>query len=100
MIIIFLIGPGRIRKELEECQKDVETSGVSAYARHEGVLDSLIGTIRGPEGTPYANGLFLLEINIPTTYPFEPPKIRFETKIWHPNISSQTGAICLVRVCN
>lgn len=30
-------------------------------------------------------------------YPFEPPRMRFMTKIWHPNISSQTGAICLVR---
>jgi len=24
-----------------------------------------------------------------------PPKMKFDTKVWHPNISSQTGAICL-----
>ena len=27
--------------------------------------------------------------------PFEPPKMKFDTKVWHPNVSSQTGAICL-----
>lgn len=29
------------------------------------------------------------------SYPFEPPVMKFDTKIWHPNVSSQTGAICL-----
>jgi ubiquitin-conjugating enzyme (huntingtin interacting protein 2) len=32
---------------------------------------------------------------IPDGYPFEPPKCKFVTKVWHPNVSSQTGAICL-----
>jgi len=28
-------------------------------------------------------------------YPFVPPKMKFVTKVWHPNISSASGAICL-----
>ena len=36
-----------------------------------------------------------MDIQIPADYPFKPPKMKFDTKIWHPNISSQTGAICL-----
>lgn len=37
----------------------------------------------------------VVDIQIPKNYPFEPPKMKFDTKCWHPNISSQTGAICL-----
>ena len=36
-----------------------------------------------------------VEIVIPSEYPFGPPKMKFRTKVWHPNVSSQTGAICL-----
>ena len=45
--------------------------------------------------TPYEGGIFYVDIQIPADYPFKPPKMKFDTKIWHPNISSQTGAICL-----
>ncbi|XP_014485113.1 PREDICTED: ubiquitin-conjugating enzyme E2-22 kDa isoform X2 [Dinoponera quadriceps] len=58
-------------------------------------LTELKGEIAGPPDTPYEGGNFVLEINVPETYPFNPPKVRFITKIWHPNISSVTGAICL-----
>jgi hypothetical protein len=57
----------------------------------------LKGNIKGPEGTVYDGGIFYVDIIIPPQYPFEPPKMKFITKVFHPNISSQTGAICLVR---
>lgn len=59
------------------------------------VISYVIGYITGPDNTPYAGGRFIVDITLTHTYPFEPPKMKFDTKIWHPNISSQTGAICL-----
>jgi ubiquitin-conjugating enzyme (huntingtin interacting protein 2) len=88
---------GRLTKELAEVGKDDKISGVKAVPLSEGNLRVLKGTILGPEGTCYEGGVFDIDIQIPKQYPFEPPKMKFTTKIWHPNISSQTGAICLVR---
>ena len=50
--------------------------------------------------TCYEGGTFQIDIEFPNEYPFKPPKVfdkqmKFDTKIWHPNISSVTGAICL-----
>lgn len=50
--------------------------------------------IAGPPDTPYAEGVFNLEILIPEKYPFAPPSIRFVTKVYHPNIDDN-GRICL-----
>mmetsp|Transcript_2647 Transcript_2647/g.5389 ORF Transcript_2647/g.5389 Transcript_2647/m.5389 type:complete len:198 (-) Transcript_2647:113-706(-) len=85
-------GGGRIGKELAECQKD-SSSGITVEAL-DGVRH-MQGVIKGPGGTPYEGGVFTVDIVIPDGYPFEPPKMKFVTKIWHPNVSSQTGAICL-----
>jgi len=86
---------GRLIKELAEVGKDDKTSGVKATPCNTGNLRHLKGTVNGPQGTPYEGGIFEIDITIPKQYPFEPPKMKFITKIWHPNISSQTGAICL-----
>lgn len=89
----------RLSKELSEVCKDDKTSGVKAVVLDEKNNRHLLGTIQGPTGTPYEGGVFEITIDIPKQYPFEPPKMKFDTKIWHPNISSQTGAICLVCGC-
>jgi len=84
----------RIAKELEECRQDTQ-SGVSLRLNNENDLTKLTGFFKGPPGTPYEGGVFLVDITIPNEYPFKPPVMKFATKIYHPNISSVTGAICL-----
>lgn len=91
----------RIQREYEEISKlSADTAyGVSANIVN-GDMTHWKGVIRGPvssiqNDTAYDGGTFFVDIQIPHDYPYKPPKMRFETKIWHPNVSSQTGAICL-----
>ena len=58
------------------------------------ILKSMRLEITGPENSPYEGGIFELDLSITDRYPFEPPKLRFITPIYHPNIDS-TGRICL-----
>ncbi|KAB5525187.1 hypothetical protein OIU77_007462 [Salix suchowensis] len=89
-----MIDFARVQKELQECSRDVEASGIKVAPKSDN-LGRLTGTIPGPVGTPYEGGTFQIDITLPDGYPFEPPKMQFATKVWHPNISSQSGAICL-----
>ncbi|KAM0004539.1 putative ubiquitin-conjugating enzyme E2, UBA-like superfamily, Ubiquitin-associated [Helianthus debilis subsp. tardiflorus] len=85
---------GRVQKELQDCNKDINVSGISVNPKLDNLVN-LIGTIPGPVATPYEGGTFKIDIDLPDAYPFEPPRMKFATKVWHPNISSQSGAICL-----
>mmetsp|Transcript_46784 Transcript_46784/g.111207 ORF Transcript_46784/g.111207 Transcript_46784/m.111207 type:complete len:202 (+) Transcript_46784:104-709(+) len=87
----------RLEKELQDIRvlaKDGKEAQVSADSV-DNDLTHWKAWLKGPEGTPYSGGLFDIDIEIPAEYPYNPPKMKFDTKIWHPNISSQTGAICL-----
>ncbi|CAF0918354.1 unnamed protein product [Adineta ricciae] len=102
------IAMNRIMKEFKEVMTN-ETNGID-LKMPEGDLTKnmsnagsqsgkreifLQGSILGPPDTPYAGARFHVDIIVVDTYPFNPPKVRFTTKIWHPNVSSVTGAICL-----
>ncbi|TAQ84496.1 hypothetical protein B7494_g7185 [Chlorociboria aeruginascens] len=85
----------RIAKELADIQQDT-VSKIFAEATNGGTdLSHLKATFPGPPDTPYEGGTYIVDIKIPNEYPFRPPVMFFSTKLWHPNVSSQTGAICL-----
>lgn len=78
--------------------------GISA-SPHDDNLRYFDVTIQGPDGSPFqsmscrprngfvtpdprTDGVFKLELFLPEEYPMAPPKVRFLTKIYHPNIGA------------
>lgn len=102
--------PKRIIKETERLNKE-PVPGISAVP-HDDNLRYFDVTIDGPAQSPYEGacllklsscvrsrltrvaGVFKLELFLPDDYPMTPPKVRFLTKIYHPNID-RLGRICL-----
>ncbi|TVY58141.1 Ubiquitin-conjugating enzyme E2 [Lachnellula suecica] len=84
----------RVAKELADIQSDTD-SRIFCEPANGSDLSHLRATFPGPPDTPYEGGTYIVDIKIPGEYPFRPPIMSFMTKLWHPNVSSQTGAICL-----
>ena len=64
-----MVDVSRVQKELTECNRDREVSGVS-IALHDGAnISHLTGTIAGPADSPYEGGTFVIDIRLPG----EPP---------------------------
>ena len=76
----------RLKREFDTLETDAEIIDDNMF--HWKIV------IFGPENSAYYGGTFLVEINFPNEYPFDPPKVHFITKIYHPNIDDK-GSICL-----
>ncbi|KAJ1030333.1 hypothetical protein NDA16_001243 [Ustilago loliicola] len=50
--------------------------------------------VPGPDGTPFEGGVFSARLSFPASYPLEPPTMRFEPPIFHPNVYAD-GLVCI-----
>ncbi|KAL5233870.1 hypothetical protein ACI65C_001280 [Semiaphis heraclei] len=87
-----LLSTPRLKKELGQLLNK-PPFGMKVNIK-EGSTSVLEAEIHGPKDSPYENGIFKLQIELPVKYPFEPPRVTFITPVYHPNIDSG-GRICL-----
>jgi len=80
----------RFDEELEELRAGVvpfttidHQTSATGLIKHE-----VVACMLGPKGTPYDNGIFLIDIKVPSDYPFKRPRIVFRTPILHPQIEN------------
>ncbi|KAK6100289.1 Ubiquitin-conjugating enzyme family protein [Brugia malayi] len=91
------IGVTRLKKELSDIQEikfklyELEDAGKSNPNKW---LVSLL-----PDRWPYNIGGYKVEIEFTKEYPFQPPKIKFLTKVYHPNIDEK-GEVSLAMALN
>ncbi|XP_795646.1 ubiquitin-conjugating enzyme E2 N [Strongylocentrotus purpuratus] len=84
--------PRRIIKETQRLNSE-PVPGISAIPDEMNCRLFMV-TIDGPKDSPFEKGIFNLELFLPEEYPMAAPKVRFMTKIYHPNVD-KLGRICL-----
>ncbi|XP_017846135.1 ubiquitin-conjugating enzyme E2 H [Drosophila busckii] len=58
-------------------------------------MSNLDVRLEGPMGTAYEGGVWTVNVAMPQEYPLKAPRLRFVTKILHPNIEFTTGLVCM-----
>ncbi|EAN91983.1 putative ubiquitin-conjugating enzyme E2 [Trypanosoma cruzi] len=84
----------RLSKELREASLNPD-SDMDLHLLHAGSLFTWEAVLRGPPDTPFEGGEYRLLLRIPQDYPMLPPTANFVTKVFHPNVNFDTGAVCL-----
>ncbi|CDU23274.1 probable UBC5-E2 ubiquitin-conjugating enzyme [Sporisorium scitamineum] len=82
----------RIGKELADLTKE-PVDGITVEPKEDNIY-KWTAKLQGPANSPYAGGTFLVDMDFPIEYPFKSPKVRFNTRIYHPNID-EGGNLCV-----
>jgi len=80
----------RVQKDLSEMPN---VPGIEVtFANPENIMHFNVNIT--PKDGLYIGAKFVFVCNVPTTYPYDPPKVTCETLVYHPNIDWE-GHVCL-----
>ncbi|KAH9948491.1 ubiquitin-conjugating enzyme [Amylocystis lapponica] len=82
-----------LRRQLAELTKK-PVDGFSAGLADNDNLYEWEVMIIGPPDSIYEGGFFKARLSFPQDYPIQPPKMRFITPMWHPNVYPN-GDVCI-----
>ncbi|KAF9784671.1 ubiquitin-conjugating enzyme [Thelephora terrestris] len=82
-----------LSRQLQELTKR-PVEGFSAGLVDDSNLYEWEVIIIGPADTIYEGGIFKARLTFPEDFPLNPPKMRFITPMWHPNIYPD-GSVCI-----
>merc|ERR1712188_25463 len=82
----------RLNMELQRTVKNLKP-GYAAGVKDDNIM-IWEAFVPGEAGTPWEGGTFRLQLQYPMDYPFKPPKVHFETPLYHPNFNKE-GNVCL-----
>eukprot|EP01084_Bolivina_argentea_P125754 222754_1 len=83
----------RITKEFKELQTDPLPNYIDIRLVDDDLFKWSVSLV-GSENTPHKGGQFFIEMTFPQDYPFKPMKIKLLTKIYHCNLSAESGNNC------
>ncbi|KAF2036776.1 ubiquitin-conjugating enzyme E2 15 [Setomelanomma holmii] len=85
---------GLLARQLKQMQNDKSISGISCGLVENNVFEWEVMLMIDDDTKFYGGGFFRARLTFPHEYPLLPPKMRFETPIFHPNIY-QNGEVCI-----
>jgi len=83
-----------LTKQLGELNKN-PVEGFSAGLIDDEDIYNWEVLIIGPTDTYFEGGFFKTHLTFPRDYPVNPPKMKFVSEIWHPNIDAKSGDVCI-----
>lgn len=82
---------GLLGRQLKQMQSDKDIPGISCGLVDSNIFEWEVILMMSDECKYYGGGFFRAKLTFPSDYPMMPPKMKFETKIFHPNSKSTRG---------
>ncbi|KAL3464576.1 hypothetical protein BJX64DRAFT_275777 [Aspergillus heterothallicus] len=95
--IIFaeIIAAGRmLARQLQQMQSDKDIPGISCGLVDSNVFEWEVMLMISDDVKLYGGGFFRARLSFPSEYPHMPPKMKFESPLFHPNIYPN-GEVCI-----